>query len=205
MNKSLNHLGRTISGKILLVEDDIEFGAWLEDNLKSIGLTCHWEKDLQGALKSLEMGLFHAVITDIFLKPGVPEGLDVIKAVQTSGTPIIMMSSQADLKIAKESVNFGVSYILEKPFQINELIRTLIQLWEEPKGLQAMLERFMDLNQLTPKEKEVTRLVVKGLANKEIAEVEDITDRTIKAHLTSIFQKCGVTSRTELFNAIFPT
>jgi DNA-binding NarL/FixJ family response regulator len=63
----------------------------------------------------------------------------------------------------------------------------------------------MHLHHLTPKEKEVTRLVVKGLANKEIASIEEITDRTIKAHLTSIFLKCGVTTRTELFNAIFPT
>ncbi len=67
------------------------------------------------------------------------------------------------------------------------------------------LNAISTFNKLTPKEREVTRLVVKGLANKEIANVEEITDRTIKSHLTNIFHKCGVSSRTELLNAIFPT
>lgn len=199
--------GRKLIGKVLLVEDDPQFGGWLESSLSFVGLNCRWEKTLSGALKSFESELFHAVVTDIFLVPGNinTEGLEIIKAIKVSGTPSIIMSSAADLRIAKEAMNHGASYLLEKPFKIEELLTALESLWEEPRGLQALLERFLDIHRLTPKEKEVARLVVKGLANKEIASVEDITDRTIKAHLTSIFQKCGVTTRTELFNAIFPT
>ncbi len=205
MDDSLHLSGRKLIGKVLIVEDDLQFGGWLESHLNSAGLNCSWAKDLEDALKTFKSGLFHGVITDMFLKSDRPNGLDLVKQIQHTGTPTIMMSSAADLKIAKEAVNHGVSYILEKPFKINELLQALEKLWEEPKGLQAMLERFLDLNGLTSKEKEVARLLVKGLANKEIASIEDITDRTIKAHLTSIFQKCGVATRTELFNAIFPT
>ena len=205
MDANLHLSGRKLVGKVLLVEDDATFGAWLRGNLSASGLDCTWETTLEAGLAAFKSSLFHAVITDIFLNSRTPNGLEMIAAVQSSGTPAIMMSSQADLQIAKKAVNQGASYILEKPFQIQELLVALDKLWEEPKGLHAMLERFLDLYELTAKEKEVARLVVKGLANKEIAAIEDITDRTIKAHLTNIFQKCGVTTRTELFNAIFPT
>ncbi|MBN8555418.1 MAG: response regulator [Deltaproteobacteria bacterium] len=207
MSDSLYLSGRKLIGKVLLVEDDLQFGGWLQAHLNKIGLNCHWKTNLTEALQSFENELFHAVITDIFLTSGNlrTEGLEIVKAIRTSGTPCIIMSSAADLRIAKEAINQGASYLLEKPFEMNELFKALENMWEEPKGLQAILERFLDIHKLTPKEKEVARLVVKGLANKEIAAVEAITDRTIKAHLTSIFQKCKVTTRTELFNAIFPT
>jgi DNA-binding NarL/FixJ family response regulator len=196
-----------LKGKVLLVEDDVTFGEWLEATLSARGLDCVLEKNLQAALERFRGSTFHAVITDIFLTPGssVPEGLDLIKAIQPSGTPVIMMSSVANLAVAREAVNHGASFILEKPFRVEVILEALQTLWEQPKGLQALLDRFMDIHHLTPREREVVRLLVKGLANKEIASIEEITNRTIKAHLTSIFQKCGVSSRTELFNAIFPT
>jgi DNA-binding NarL/FixJ family response regulator len=50
---------------------------------------------------------------------------------------------------------------------------------------------------LTPREVEVLRLVRSGLANKQIARRLDISERTVKAHLTSIFQRLGVSDRTQ--------
>ncbi len=50
---------------------------------------------------------------------------------------------------------------------------------------------------LTPRETEVLRLVRLGLANKQIARRLDISERTVKAHLTSAFQRIGVVDRTQ--------
>jgi len=50
---------------------------------------------------------------------------------------------------------------------------------------------------LTPREVEVLRLVRAGLANKQIARRLDISERTVKAHLTSAFQRIGVVDRTQ--------
>ena len=50
---------------------------------------------------------------------------------------------------------------------------------------------------LTPREVEVLRLVRAGLANKQIARKLDISERTVKAHLTSAFQRIGVVDRTQ--------
>jgi DNA-binding NarL/FixJ family response regulator len=49
---------------------------------------------------------------------------------------------------------------------------------------------------LTDREREVLRLVGRGLANKQIARVLGIRESTVKAHLTSVFQRVGVSDRT---------
>jgi len=51
--------------------------------------------------------------------------------------------------------------------------------------------------QLTPREAEVLGLVRTGLANKQIARRLGISERTVKAHLTSTFQRIGVADRTQ--------
>jgi NarL family two-component system response regulator YdfI len=51
--------------------------------------------------------------------------------------------------------------------------------------------------ELTDREKQVLALIVRGAQNKEIAARLGITERTVKAHLASIFNRLGVNSRTE--------
>ena len=51
--------------------------------------------------------------------------------------------------------------------------------------------------ELTPRETEVLRLVRQGLANKQIARRLGISERTVKAHLTSVFARIGVSDRTQ--------
>lgn len=51
---------------------------------------------------------------------------------------------------------------------------------------------------LTPREQEVATLVGSGASNKQIARTLNISDRTVKAHLTTTFQKLGITDRLHL-------
>jgi DNA-binding NarL/FixJ family response regulator len=55
-----------------------------------------------------------------------------------------------------------------------------------------------DPHELTTREREVAELIAGGASNKDIAERLGITERTVKAHLTSVFQKLGLTSRLQL-------
>lgn len=59
-----------------------------------------------------------------------------------------------------------------------------------------------DLSILTEREKEVAQAVVTGASNKEIARRLDITERTVKAHLSAIFQKLDVRDRMHLMLVI---
>ncbi|HNX46654.1 MAG TPA: response regulator transcription factor, partial [Anaerolineaceae bacterium] len=55
----------------------------------------------------------------------------------------------------------------------------------------------METNALSEREIEILKLVGQGKSNKEIAENLFISVNTVKVHLTSVFRKTGVTSRTE--------
>ena len=59
-------------------------------------------------------------------------------------------------------------------------------------------EQNFRLDCLTLRECEVVGLVGRGAANKEMGNQLGVTERTIKAHLTAIFQKLGLSSRTQL-------
>jgi DNA-binding NarL/FixJ family response regulator len=55
-----------------------------------------------------------------------------------------------------------------------------------------------DLDGLTQRELEVAKLVGRGASNREIAELMEVSERTVKAHLTSIFDKLGLRDRVQL-------
>ncbi len=70
----------------------------------------------------------------------------------------------------------------------------------DPKAARALLETRrakVDQPSLTAREREVLDLVRHGLANKQIARQLGISERTVKAHLTSVFNSLGVTDRTQ--------
>jgi DNA-binding NarL/FixJ family response regulator len=69
----------------------------------------------------------------------------------------------------------------------------------DPKAARVLLDsrRAPREHLLTAREEEVLRMVADGLANKMIARRLGITERTVKAHLTSVYQRIGVTDRTQ--------
>jgi two-component system, NarL family, response regulator YdfI len=66
------------------------------------------------------------------------------------------------------------------------------------KATDARSSRSSPLRQsMSPRESEILNLLASGLANKEIARLLKISDHTVKFHVTSIFNKLGVSNRTE--------
>ena len=59
------------------------------------------------------------------------------------------------------------------------------------------LNKDVNIDALTPKEKEVLTLVAKGASNQEIADKLCVRDVTVKTHLNSVFKKLKVTNRTQ--------
>jgi DNA-binding NarL/FixJ family response regulator len=102
-------------------------------------------------------------------------------------------------------LNHGAAFLLEKPFTTQELRKVLDRLWQEPKGLIGARERALSQAMLTNKECEVARLLLKGLSTQEMARLTGNSEKTLKQHISTIYEKCGVSSRTEFFHYIFPT
>ena len=74
------------------------------------------------------------------------------------------------------------------------------KLESDPEAAQALVAARAEQHsdpELTPREREVLALLADGLPNKLIARRLDISEKTVKAHLTNIFQRIGVTDRTQ--------
>ncbi|MFC1669539.1 LuxR C-terminal-related transcriptional regulator [Spirochaetota bacterium] len=76
--------------------------------------------------------------------------------------------------------------------------RGMLVIAKEVRGM----KKLTDLYGLTEREVEVVRHVMTGCTSKQISESLDITERTVKAHLTNIFNKIGIDNRIQLFNVV---
>lgn len=193
--------------QILLIEDEAVAGQALSQALQGIGIACRWVSTFEEAQKAWKEANYDAVITDIMLDSGKPDGLEILRKIEQAGMPmpVVVISAFADQNRVKEALNHGAAYLLEKPFTTAELRKVLDRLWQEPRGLIGARERALSQAMLTNKECEVARLLLKGLSTQEMARLTGNSEKTLKQHISTIYEKCGVSSRTEFFHFIFPT
>ena len=93
--------------------------------LQNLSVACTWVKTVDEARRALERRTFDAIVTDIMLGPDTPSGLDLVKEVQPTGAPVLVITAFADLGRVKEAMNHGAAYLMEKPFRAEELSRAL--------------------------------------------------------------------------------
>jgi len=191
--------------KILIAEDEELVGLSLRKDLEKKNYDVSWAKSFEEAAKAMREKDFHIVLADIFLSPQKADGLELVKLAKEFGIPCVIMTSALDLEIAKSGVNMGADHIIEKPFDIEALTKVLTDIFENPRGLIGRRERYLEVHQLTDKEKELCRLILKGLTNQEIADISESSLGTVKFYSSQIFEKFQVKNRAELFNMIFPT
>jgi two-component system nitrate/nitrite response regulator NarL len=104
---------------------------------------------------------------------------------------------------AFRALQMGARGIVKKTLPISTLLECLRevgagQIWmQESEQIADFLQR-KDASRLTPREKEVVRLICRGLRNKQIAENLHITAGTVKVHLMHIFEKTGLKDRLAL-------
>ncbi len=192
-------------GKVLIAEDDELTGKAVQKELEKQNFEADLVANFADAEKALKFKDYHALVADVFLSKDIPDGLNLIKLAKEIGIPSVIMTSALDIEVAKTGLNNGADHLLEKPFAGDELAKVLLEIWENPRGLIARRERCFEQNQLTEKERELCRLILKGLTNQEIAEISNTTVGTVKFYSSQIFEKVSVKNRAELFNLIFPT
>lgn len=194
-----------LKGRVLVVEDDEVMGKWIARKLKNCGLESEWVSDTSSAYKELSAKQYHAVVSDVFLEETMTAGLGLISRLKELDIPVVVITAKADLEVARNCLRSSVHEFIEKPFEIDRLIQSITNAWENPRHLSTLVEHYLDAHGLTETEKKISRLVLKGLSNREIAVVNGNTEKTIKFHMTVIYQKCNVSSRTEFFSSILPT
>jgi DNA-binding NarL/FixJ family response regulator len=104
---------------------------------------------------------------------------------------------------AFRALQIGARGILKKTLPIPTLLECIRevaagQIWMQQSDQVAEFMQRKEASRLTPREKDVVRLVCRGLRNKQIAENLHITPGTVKVHLMHIFEKTGLKDRLAL-------
>ena len=142
-----------------------------------------------------------------------PEAIRRLRARQPDTRVLVLTAYDTDERIL-DAVQAGAQGYLLKGAPREELFRAIRVVHQggsllEPVVAHKLLGRMGQLlnhqeapgEQLTDRELEVLQLLVKGARNKEIAAQLFITERTVKFHTSIIFQKLGVTNRSEAISA----
>ncbi|GAC1322269.1 MAG: response regulator transcription factor [Thermoleophilaceae bacterium] len=118
---------------------------------------------------------------------------------------IVILTSFSDREQILSALDAGAIGYLLKDVEPDELLRGVRAAARgesplAPKAASAVLgarEQPRPPDALTPREREVLILIGQGLPNKLIARRLEISEKTVKAHVTSVFQRIGVTDRTQ--------
>ena len=117
----------------------------------------------------------------------------------------VVVTAFADVGKVKAALNLGASHLLEKPFRAVDLVAVIDRLRASRSEPAEVVEASFARVLLTPRETEIARLVLKGLSSPEIAHVLGMSDKTVRQHLTRVYEKHGVRGRGELVHLLFPT
>ncbi|HEU4411980.1 MAG TPA: response regulator transcription factor [Polyangiaceae bacterium] len=193
--------------RVLLVEDEDDARASLARTLAREGYACEAASGEAEALALLDAGPFDAAVVDVVLGKRPNAGLDLVPEVlaRAGQVPVVIITAFADMGKVKAALNAGASYLLEKPFTAADLLAVLDRLLTRREDLSPFVERALGRAKLTDKERNIARLVLKGLPTAEIARIEGNSEKTVRQHLGHIYAKCGVTSRAEFFHYVFPS
>jgi two-component system, LuxR family, response regulator DctR len=189
---------------VYIVDDDEAIRdsfQWLLDGyqLKSLpfGSAADFERGLDAPLAAPACILLDVRMPD---KSGL-EVFDGLKA-RAVATPVVFITGHGDVAMAVDAVKRGAFDFIEKPVNEKKLIDTIQAALamdasqQEAKQMQnAVADRFA---QLTPRERDVMRLVIAGKLNKTIADQLNISIKTVEIHRSRVMEKTGAKSLAEL-------
>ncbi len=140
-------------------------------------------------------------------------GLDVLRTLRgrNNELPVILFTAAINERDAREAISLGVNGLVLKDTAPGSLVHCLEEVNQGRRWIdQPILQRALDtslvndgavatpLDLLSQREREIMNQVVQGLRNREIAARSGIAEGTVKVHLHKVYEKLGVSSRTEL-------
>ncbi len=190
------------SGVVHLVDDDSSFLTSMSRLLRASGYEVKTFTSAAAFLNQLAPDATGCVVADLQM-PG-QSGLDLQDALAKAGCPmpVVFLTGHGDIPSSVRAMRHGAEDFLTKRAPKDQLLAAVQRALERGARENAQHLRLRELrdrlDRLTPREREVLDLVVRGKLNKEIADALAIHERTVKLHRTSITSKLQVHSVAEL-------
>lgn len=165
--------------------------------------------DGDDCLEKLQMIKPDVLLLDINMPK--KNGLEVLQTLKqhSSKLKVLVLTVHNEIEYLMKAVDIGVNGYILKDSESVELKKAIFAIaggetYIQPSLIPALNSKMIEKNQdegkidnLTKRELEVLKLLAVGMYNKEVAEKLDISERTVKNHVSNIFKKLEVTDRTQ--------
>jgi FixJ family two-component response regulator len=190
-------------GLVHIVDDDASFRTAMERRLKRAGYEVAIYPSALDLLDRLpsesEAG---CILLDVRI-PGLsgPELQDRLRKLGST-LPIVFLSGYADVQTTVRTIKAGAEDFLTKPVSSEDLLAAVERALAHQLAARGPRDKLdtvrAHIATLTPREREVFELIVRGNTNKQVGNVLGATERTIKAHRHRVMEKMQVQSLAEL-------
>jgi len=187
---------------VYIVDDDKNFHTVISDLLESVSLDTHSYLDGDSFIEKVSPQMHGCIIMDIRM-PG-SSGLEIQSRLIENEIqiPIIFVTAVADIETISRAFKNGAHDLFIKPMNEQILIESIQYAIKNDK---KRLRRYKDyvtvrarVDLLSPREKQVFKLVVRGFPNKKIAKKLGISSKTVEAHRSKTMRKMRVKSLADL-------
>jgi FixJ family two-component response regulator len=192
-----------LTGRVHVVDDDESFRTAIERRLKLAGYQVATYPSAQQLLDRLpdesESG---CILLDVRI-PGL-SGPELQGRLNELGStlPIVFLTAHTDTPTTVRTIKAGAEDFLTKPVESEQLLGAIERAMARHAAVRGERHKLKEMRALlaglTPRERQVFSLVVRGKLNKQIAHELGTTERTIKAHRHQVMEKMKVQSLAEL-------
>lgn len=195
--------------RLLLIDDDPNLILLVKDYLKFRGYEVVTADNGQEALEVLQKETPDMIICDVMMPQmdGYTFVEHVRKDPRTSWIPVLFLSAKGQSQDRVKGLNIGADVYMVKPFEPEELVAQVESSLKQASRILQHQNKSPDNGpkiqvpfdvELTPTELRVVQYVARGMANREIAEELNVSQRTIESHVSNMLGKTGLHNRTEL-------
>lgn len=187
---------------VFVVDDNEGLRNALRLLLKSVGIASRTMASGKEFLDTYQPNEPGCLVLDVRM-PGM-SGIELQEQLNLRGAviPVIFITGHGDVAMAVEAMQHGAFDFLQKPFRDQDLIDRIQRALERDSRNRAALEQHAKIHErlksLTPREREVMALMIRGLANKVIAADLGISQRTVEIHRSRVMDKSGAASLAQL-------
>jgi RNA polymerase sigma factor (sigma-70 family) len=198
--------GAQMPSLVHVVDDDTSFRTAIERRLKHAGYEVETYSSAQHLLDRLPgVEKPGCILLDVQM-PGL-SGLELQNRLVELGSilPIVFVTGHSDIPTTVRAIKAGAEDFLTKPIPSEQMIAAIeraMTRYDLARRQRAEINSFLALvATLTPRERQVFYLMVRGMINKKIADELGTTERTVKAHRHEVMEKMQVDSLAELVSS----